>query len=283
LLEILLFFYSTSFQVKIRDLARSANSVKISKLESNTRYQICILGKGDWLANTYHQTETISVGNSPLTGYTSSSLSSSSSSNLVNSSYNSVSNHNINSHEQYDALIAHMKDSAISRCTSVRTLENPPNYLNEIDSLAGGSLIQAFLKRRLGLIVGCCLGIIVFIVLVSVLSYLKIKRQRIYDIKRQQAMPPTEILSYRHYSIPSSALEDPNRVDFSITSNNNYGNNMDQLQQQFHNNHHGHHHHHINHSLLTSNLLFDTTSEGAETLTTTATSTMSTAKIVKSS
>jgi hypothetical protein len=240
---------------------------------SNTRYQICILGLGDWLPIIYHQTESISRSSS------SSSLSSSNSNNQNNVVNNQSVSNNLNEH-LYDTLLAYTKDTSISRCTSVRTLDIPPNYLNEMDSLAGHSLIQAFLKRRLGLIVGCCLGIIVFIVLVSVLSYLKIKRQRIYDIKRQQAMPPTEILSYRHYSIPSSALEDPNRVDFTITSqtsNNNY-NHMDQLQQQFHHNHH----HHMNHSLLTSNLLFDTTSEGAETLTTNVTSTTATAKISKS-
>lgn len=45
------------------------------------------------------------------------------------------------------------------------------------------------------------MGFIVFIVLVSVLGYLKVKKQR-RAVKRDQPMP-AEYLSYRHFSIQS--------------------------------------------------------------------------------
>lgn len=61
--------------------------------------------------------------------------------------------------------------------------------------------IRSVLTRRLGLIVGCCLGFVVFIVLVTVLGYLKVKKQRA-ALKREQPVPP-EYISYRHFSIQS--------------------------------------------------------------------------------
>lgn len=83
----------------------------------------------------------------------------------------------------------------------------------ESDSLSSGGFLHSLLTRRLGLIVGCCLGIIVFIVLISVLGWLKLKKQRIERAKRQQPMPP-DFLSYRSYSISNDEqTRDPNHCN----------------------------------------------------------------------
>lgn len=79
----------------------------------------------------------------------------------------------------------------------------PDSIHGELGSLPDHSMgIQSILTRRLGLIIGCCMGFIVFIVLVSVLGYLKVKKQRAAIKRDQQAVPP-EYLSYRHFSIQS--------------------------------------------------------------------------------
>ncbi|XP_039299704.1 uncharacterized protein LOC120355410, partial [Nilaparvata lugens] len=64
-----------------------------------------------------------------------------------------------------------LADSQTSRCTEVKTLEGDSE---ESAGRGGGSI----LTRRLGLIVGSAMGFVVFVVLVSVLGYLKIKKQR---------------------------------------------------------------------------------------------------------
>lgn len=84
-------------------------------------------------------------------------------------------------------------DAQSSRCTEVKTLEGDIAYYSDEHRKS------SILTRRLGLIIGSCLGCVVFIVLVSVLGYLKIKKQR-EDTKREQPLPP-EYLSYRHFSL----------------------------------------------------------------------------------
>jgi hypothetical protein len=84
-------------------------------------------------------------------------------------------------------------DSQSSRCAEVKTLEGDMAYYSDEHHKS------SILTRRLGLIIGSCLGCVVFVVLVSVLGYLKIKKQR-EDTKREQPLPP-EYLSYRHFSL----------------------------------------------------------------------------------
>ncbi|KAI8033297.1 hypothetical protein M5D96_013954 [Drosophila gunungcola] len=103
------------------------------------------------------------------------------------------------------ALLEVLKNSHISACTDVQTLDSTPSLVTDENGLASNGFIHSILTRRLGLIVGCCLGIIVFIVMISVLSYVKLKKQRIENAKRQAALPP-EYISYRHFSIPNEEL-----------------------------------------------------------------------------
>ncbi|EDW27028.1 GL16460 [Drosophila persimilis] len=98
-----------------------------------------------------------------------------------------------------------LKNSHISACTDVQTLDSTPSLITDENGLSSNGFIHSILTRRLGLIVGCCLGIIVFIVMISVLSYVKLKKQRIENAKRQAALPP-EYISYRHFSIPNEEL-----------------------------------------------------------------------------
>lgn len=53
----------------------------------------------------------------------------------------------------------------------VLTLGSPDLSGLQDNSTAGSSI----LTRRLGLIIGCCLGFVVFILLITTLGYLKVK------------------------------------------------------------------------------------------------------------
>lgn len=98
------------------------------------------------------------------------------------------------------SIISLLVDSQTSKCEQISTLGI--SDVMHIESISDHSYsIQSILTRRLGLIVGCCMGFVVFIVLVSVLGYLKVKKQRA-AVKREIPIPP-EYISYRHFSIQS--------------------------------------------------------------------------------
>lgn len=84
------------------------------------------------------------------------------------------------------ALLKLQSDTSITRCTETRTLDAAPKLQPNENALSGHGLIHSLLTRRLGLIVGCVLGIFVFIVLISVLGCMKLKRKRIENAKRQE-------------------------------------------------------------------------------------------------
>ncbi|KAM0730480.1 Protein artichoke [Formica fusca] len=159
-------------EVRAKILEPSARSVKLSKLSSNTRYWICVFGLGNWMSS---RTEDGQIEQLNFT--------------------------------QIEILAStpspQMKDSTTSRCTEVKTLDAPDAIISSDGSAMGdvGS-VSSFLTRRLGLIVGCCMGIVVFLLLVSVLGYLKVKKQR-EAVKREQQPIPPEYISYRHFSIQS--------------------------------------------------------------------------------
>ena len=106
-----------------------------------------------------------------------------------------------------------MINSPMSRCTEVRTLESPSSIVGEGTIGDRGSLAN-ILTRRLGLIVGSCMGFVVFVVLISILGYMKMKKQRA-SVKREQplASNPPEYMSYRHFS-----LQGNDRIDNACPS-----------------------------------------------------------------
>lgn len=157
-------------------MSRSSNSARIDGLASNTLYLICVLGVGNWL--TYQ--------------------------NDFNSSDKTTNNliaTMANAHNEVhpEAIRGLLTETMTSRCTQVRTLYALSSIM-EMDSLSSTGFFHSLVTRRLGLIVGCCLGIFVFIVLIAVLGWLKIKKRRIEQAKRQQM--PQEFLTYRSYDDP---------------------------------------------------------------------------------
>lgn len=164
------------FQVRGKMLDPDARSLKLTKLSSNTRYLICVLGLGNWLARV-EETNVVAQ---------------------VNTSHDDIFE---------STTLPEMVDSATSRCTEVKTLVAPEAIIVNGDGaqIGDASGVTSILTRRLGLIVGCCMGFVVFIFLVSVLGYLKVKKQR-EAVKRdadgEQPIPP-EYISYRHFSIQS--------------------------------------------------------------------------------
>lgn len=150
----------------------NARSVKLGKLASNTRYLICVLGLGNWLTRVDEA--------------------------------NLIGQYNVSHEDVFESdSLPEMVDSATSRCTEVRTLEAPDAIVSSDGSpMSDVSGVTSILTRRLGLIVGCCMGFIVFILLVSVLGYLKVKKQR-EAVKRDAQPIPPEYISYRHFSIQS--------------------------------------------------------------------------------
>jgi hypothetical protein len=155
-------------------LNRSSNSARLVALASNTLYLICVLGVGNWLTyqNDYNHSDSTSTNF--IAG-------------LVNAQ-----------NELYPSAVkGSISESMTSRCTQVRTLYTLSSVMHMDPSTTGG-FFRSLLTRRLGLIVGCALGILVFIVLISVLGWLKVKKRRIEQAKRQTM--PQEFVSYHSYS-----------------------------------------------------------------------------------
>ena len=102
-----------------------------------------------------------------------------------------------------------MVNSAMSRCTEVRTLDAPNSIIGDGSAVGDRGSLASILTRRLGLIVGSCMGFVVFIVLISVLGYMKMKKQRA-AVKREQPLAPNppEYMSYRHFSLQSGDRAD---------------------------------------------------------------------------
>ncbi|XP_014203655.1 protein artichoke [Copidosoma floridanum] len=181
-------------EVRGKLLEPKARSVRLARLAPDTRYLICVLGLGSWSAP-------------PAEGIESPGL--------LASSWNST--------EEDELLLegsAHpvMVNSPMSRCTEVRTLEAPGSPLGEGPAAERGSL-ASILTRRLGLIVGSCMGFVVFVVLISVLGYMKMKKQRA-ALKREQplaAAHPPDYLSYRHFSLQSGDNRPDNACPSFIT------------------------------------------------------------------
>lgn len=169
------------FQVRGRMLEPIVRSVKLPKLLANTRYRICVFGLGNWVENEGSEDRI-------------------------------MGQFNVSNEEIFDiTILPEMTDSRTGRCTEVKTLEAPSAEISTGGSIAEVGGVASILTRRLGLIVGCCMGFVVFIVLVSVLGYLKVKKQR-EAVKRDQQAIPSECISYRHFSIQSGEAGHAARV-----------------------------------------------------------------------
>nr|XP_022907445.1 carboxypeptidase N subunit 2-like [Onthophagus taurus] len=194
-------------EIRGKMLDRFSRATKLSRLIPGTRYLICVLALGNWLSQLPEV-----FGNRPGTTHRDSS---SSSSNSWGETFT-------------EAMLPLLVDSQTSKCTEVTTLGHPGSSISgslgsgvpdddDIDDSDRSLGTQSILTRRLGLIIGCCMGFVVFVVLVSVLGYLKVKKQRA-AVKRDPPMPP-EYISYRHFSIQSGETHGGGHPHF-ITSMN---------------------------------------------------------------
>ena len=170
------------FQIKGRLLDKTSRSTKLSKLYPGTRYLVCVLALGNWVSRS---TSDISEEIRHM--------------GTKHHTYNST-------HDGWeiftDAILPVLIDSPTSKCADASTLGPPDIIHGGLGSIPEHTTsVQSILTRRLGLIIGCCMGFVVFIVLVSILGYLKVKKQRA-AVKREQPIPP-EYISYRHFSIQS--------------------------------------------------------------------------------
>lgn len=160
-----------NFQIRGKVLDPTARSTKLNRLKSFTRYTICVLGLGDW----------------PATGPAPDAR-------IASRSENDSSFHMQHEEIFNESILSQMIDSPTSKCTYVSTLELPGGLINESIMPSNSMGFASVLTRRLGLIVGSCMGFVVFIIMVSVLGYMKIKKQR-EVAKRDQPLPP-EYISY---------------------------------------------------------------------------------------
>lgn len=184
-----------------------AHSERLMYLSSGTRYRICVLGVGNWHpAMPSPTTPYMPVLPPKAYGIR----------RLINDNDDN-DNSNNNGHDgdesvgmndldadnglaSLDGLLKqHPDTSTMSRCAYVRTLDATPSLITDENGLSGQGFIHSILTRRLGLIVGCCLGIFVFIVLISVLGWLKLKKQRIENAKRQQQQMQQQSHSHQHH------------------------------------------------------------------------------------
>ncbi|XP_076681154.1 uncharacterized protein LOC143375675 isoform X2 [Andrena cerasifolii] len=164
-------------EVRGKLLDPKARSVRLTKLASDTRYLICVLGLGSWGTPIPED-----IGSWQW-----------------NASHDDVIE---------GSALPMMVNSPTSRCTEVRTLDAPDSIVGDGTMSDRGGLAN-ILTRRLGLIVGSCMGFVVFVVLISVLGYMKMKKQRSTE-KRDQPLSsnPQAYMSYRHFSLQSGDRAD---------------------------------------------------------------------------
>lgn len=149
--------------------------MKLSNLYPGAHYLVCVIALGNWASSRHRNKE---IAESRF------------SSRIVEGDFEILN----------ESVLPHLADSSTSKCEEIGTLGVAEvTHIGSISDQNYGT--QSILTRRLGLIIGCCMGFVVFIVLVSVLGYLKVKKQRA-AVKREMPMPP-EYISYRHFSIQS--------------------------------------------------------------------------------
>ncbi|CAH0389576.1 unnamed protein product [Bemisia tabaci] len=153
-------------------LDQNTRSSRLTNLKSNTKYTICVYGLNSWEAETVLGSNSFFKAGKLSSG--------------PESETESVSQEGNGNWTELQSM-----------CTEATTGVDEDNDVLAMDSnrYKEGSI----LTRRLGLIIGSCMGFLVFIILISVLGYLKIKKQRA-TAKRDPPLPP-EYLSYRHFSI----------------------------------------------------------------------------------
>lgn len=187
-------------------------TAKLNVLSSGTQYRICVIGLGNRLSSAmtmYYVSNMVADNN--LVNQFSDKLVSSIVDPYGAGTFDDSENmlHTIENKtetiywEFRHGLMKSKIDTPISRCIEARTLVAEPVQITEENRLTDGGLLHSLLTRRLGLIVGCCLGIFVFIIIVSILGWLKLKKRRLENAKRhEQQLNQAEQLNYQHLNHP---------------------------------------------------------------------------------
>ncbi|CAH2229654.1 jg20527 [Pararge aegeria aegeria] len=137
------------FDIKLKLVDKNTMSTLITDLTTNTHYIVCIL--------TMYEDFVIGFDDNFVFA------------NDTDSEANKTSNIDRN---LLNALIA---QSPASECVSFDTMKKP--LIVKIKTNKGFKM-STILNRRTGLIVGCCLGFVVFFIMVTVLLYTKVKERK---------------------------------------------------------------------------------------------------------
>lgn len=191
------------------------HSAKLNVLSSGTQYRICVIGLGNRLspAMTMYYVSNMAADNNLVNQFSDKLVSAiddpfgagfdmDDSENML---LHTIENKTEAIYSEFrHGLMKSKIDTPISRCIEARTLLAPePVQITDENRLTDGGLLHSLLTRRLGLIVGCCLGIVVFIIIVSILGWLKLKKRRLENAKRrEQQLNQAEQLNYQHLNHP---------------------------------------------------------------------------------
>lgn len=170
-------------QIRGKTIGAGMRSTRLNHLTPGSRYIICVLAYGNFSPTTSLDSSVPDARVAPSPAN-------------KNSIYGDeqIMNH----------LKSYMNDSMTSKCTSVSTIEI---FGAAIDSPFSNTYmgIADILTRRLSLVVGCCIGFIVFVVLVSALGYIKSKKRQV--IAKSESQQPPQYISYDNFNTPSVEVQ----------------------------------------------------------------------------
>lgn len=193
-------------------------SAKLNVLASSTQYRICVIGLGNRLVSSMSSYTTSPV-ESRAQGVSMFSVENGFEQidqfedNQIErkddeSDFGLLDEDDPSSSNQSEAILLELRnnlmrsnvETPISKCTEARTLATSPITIGDQNRLTDQGFFETLLNRRLGLIVGCCLGIFVFFIIVSILGWLKLKKRRQEIAKRAEQQPSQ--LNYQHLNHP---------------------------------------------------------------------------------
>lgn len=206
-------FYIISAQVQLLPLHLNNfdHTAKLNVLSSSTHYRICVIGLGNRLSSAMaiyasNADEGIASARIDETAIEDIRTNGNSESSNELFDYDDGVYQNVSEAVFWNFRNSLMKsniETPISKCIEVRTLATEPIVISDQNRLTDRGFIHSLLTRRLGLIVGCCLGILVFIIIITVLGWLKLKKRRIENAKRQeQHLQQQHQLNYQHRNHP---------------------------------------------------------------------------------
>ncbi|XP_023933814.2 protein artichoke [Bicyclus anynana] len=149
-LKILYYNENVESNVKLKVVEKNTMSTLITELQTNMHYIVCLL--------TMYEDSVINFeeDNFMFTNYTD-------------------SGNNVTSNMDRNIVNTLIAQSPASECVSFDTMKKPLTVKIKTNK---GFKMSSILNRRTGLIVGCCLGFIVFFIMVTVLLYTKVKERK---------------------------------------------------------------------------------------------------------